>query len=302
MVRWLVSSLILLVVLALVVPLALLRGLEGRAERLDVVLPRSEGRERTLLLVGVDDRSLAPEGSADFGEPGSDPGARADLVLALRTGPDGVRAASIPRDLLVEYEPQHYDRLATTWLQGPQALLDGLCRTLDLAVDHVVVVNLRGFTSLVDEVGGVEVDVPRPIRDPWAHIELPAGQQVLDGRSALGYVRSRQGEVLQDGGWIPDPEGAGGRQRRAGEVLRALLHRLPRNPVRLHSIAWNLMPEVSLDPGTGLLDLLAFRDVPADIVTVPTEGGTNPEDWVAWDGPATHESLRELGLATGCSA
>lgn len=162
--------------------------------------------------------------------------------------------------------------------------------------------NLRGFTSLVDEVGGVEVDIPLPIRDPWAHVDLPAGRHVLDGRSALGYVRSRQEEVLRDGTWIPDPEGVGGRQRRGGEVLRALLHRLPRDPVRLHSIARRLMPEVSLDPGTGLLDLLAFRDIPADVVTLPTEGGTNPDDWVAWDGSATHESLRELGPATGRTA
>ena len=97
-----------------------------------------------------------------------------------------------------------------------------------MPVDHLAVMNLRGFVTLVDAVGGVEVTLEHPLRDEHAHIDLPAGTQRLDGRTALGFVRSRQGEILAGGTWTPDPEGAAGRQRRGGEVFRSLLRQLPR--------------------------------------------------------------------------
>ena len=298
--RWVLhlAALVLAVVLTVV---GAANALAGRAARIDISLHHSEAADRTLIIVGIDDREQAPEASADFGEPGSDPGARADVILALRTGPDGVIAISITRDLLLEYEPQHYDRAATTWLRGPQAFIDGICRTLRMPVDHLAVINLRGFASLVDELGGVEVDLVEPLRDPFAHIELPAGRQLLDGRAALGYVRSRQGEILRDGQWIADPEGARGRQRRGGEVLRALAGRVPRNPATLYRLAWELLPEVSLDRDTGLLDLLAFRKLSETVEVVPVAGGADPEDWVAWDIPETHAALERLGMAPGCT-
>ncbi|MDO5067229.1 MAG: LCP family protein [Propionibacteriaceae bacterium] len=275
-------------------------ALEARASRIEVTLHRSKNGEKTLLVVGIDDRSQAPEKSTDFGEPGSDPGARADVILAIRTGPAGSRAVSITRDLLLEYEPQRYDRAATTWLRGPQPFMDGICRTLGMPVDHVAVVNLRGFASLVDRIGGVEVELAEPLRDPWAHIDLPAGRQRLDGREALGYVRSRQGEVLSQGQWIPDPEGAAGRQRRTGEVLRALAAQVPRNPVALYGLAWDVLPEISLDRETGLGDLAAFRKLTPNVTVLPVAGGTEPEDWVAWDIPETHQALGNLDMAPGC--
>ena len=290
--------LILAVVVGLVTAGALLNA---RANRLDVRLHASRDDGRTLLVVGIDDRSLAPEGTTDFGELGDEHGARADLILALHRQGGQIRAASIPRDLVVEVAPNEYDRLATSWLRGPQAFVDGLCRSLAMPVDHVVVVNLRGFVTLVDAVGGVDVTLEHPLRDEHAHIDLPAGTQRLDGRTALGFVRSRQGEILVDGTWTVDPEGAAGRQRRGGEVFRALQGRLPRNPVTLYSLAWRTLPETSLSDGTSLLDLAGFRDLPGDFARIPVEGGRDADDWVATVNDQTRAALAETGLAGGCS-
>ena len=275
--------------------------LNARANRLDVGLRTSRDEGRTLLVVGIDDRSLAPEGTTDFGELGDEHGARADLILALHRQGGQIRAASIPRDLVVEVAPNEYDRLATSWLRGPQAFVDGLCRSLAMPVDHVVVVNLRGFVTLVDAVGGVDVTLEHPLRDEHAHIDLPAGTQRLDGRTALGFVRSRQGEILVDGTWTADPEGAAGRQRRGGEVFRALQGRLPRNPVTLYSLAWRTLPETSLSDGTSLLDLTGFRDLPGDFTRIPVEGGRDADDWVATANDQTRAALAETGMAGGCS-
>lgn len=295
---WKPGVLILAVVVGLVTAGALLNA---RANRLDVRLHASRDDGRTLLVVGIDDRSLAPEGTTDFGELGDEHGARADLILALHRQGGQIRAASIPRDLVVEVAPNEYDRLATSWLRGPQAFVDGLCRSLAMPVDHVVVVNLRGFVTLVDAVGGVDVTLEHPLRDEHAHIDLPAGTQRLDGRTALGFVRSRQGEILVDGTWTVDPEGAAGRQRRGGEVFRALQGRLPRNPVTLYSLAWRTLPETSLSDGTSLLDLTGFRDLPGDFARIPVEGGRDADDWVATVNDQTRAALAETGLAGGCS-
>ena len=295
---WKPGVLILAVVVGLVTAGALLNA---RANRLDVRLHASRDDGRTLLVVGIDDRSLAPEGTTDFGELGDEHGARADLILALHRQGGQIRAASIPRDLVVEVAPNEYDRLATSWLRGPQAFVDGLCRSLAMPVDHVVVVNLRGFVTLVDAVGGVDVTLEHPLRDEHAHIDLPAGTQRLDGRTALGFVRSRQGEILVDGTWTADPEGAAGRQRRGGEVFRALQGRLPRNPVTLYSLAWRTLPETSLSDGTSLLDLAGFRDLPGDFARIPVEGGRDADDWVATVNDQTRAALAETGLTGGCS-
>jgi len=275
--------------------------LNARANRLDVGLRTSRDEGRTLLVVGIDDRSLAPEGTTDFGELGDEHGARADLILALHRRGGEIRAASIPRDLVVEVAPNEYDRLATSWLRGPQAFVDGLCRSLAMPVDHLAVVNLRGFVTLVDAVGGVDVTLEHPLRDEHAHIDLPAGTQRLDGRAALGFVRSRQGEILVDGTWTADPEGAAGRRRRGGGVSRARRGRLPRNPVTLYSLAWRTLPETSLSDGTSLLDLTGFRDLPGDFTRIPVEGGRDADDWVATANDQTRAALAETGMAGGCS-
>ncbi len=297
--RWVIASGIAVVALALALGGPIV-ALGNRPARIDVALHRSAGAERTMLVIGVDDRSLAPEGTTDFGELDAETGARADIIVALRSGPGGVRAATITRDLFVEHAPQQYDRLATEWLRGPQAFVDSLCRTLHMSIDHVVVVNLKGFAGLVDRVGGVEVTVPQPLRDQFAHIELEAGPHLLDGRTALGYVRSRKGEILSNGSWIPDPEGASGRQRRSAEVFRAVAAKLPKNPIALYQLAWDTLPDVTVDKGTGVFDLLAFRDLPASFTKVPVTGGDGADDWVAYESPETHATLQQLGFADGC--
>jgi LCP family protein required for cell wall assembly len=108
---------------------------------------------------------------------------------------------SIPRDLWV-YIPQYgYGRINTVDALGERkghpgggsALLDETLRyNLGVPVDRYVRIHLQGFVDLVDAVGGVTVNVEKPIHDPtYAKISLPAGPQHMDGRTALGYCRSR---------------------------------------------------------------------------------------------------------------
>jgi LCP family protein required for cell wall assembly len=116
---------------------------------------------------------------------------------------------SIPRDLWV-YIPDHGEGRINTvdalgerahGSGGGQALLDRTLRhNLGVPVDHVVRIDFDGFVRIIDAVGGVTVEVEKPIADvfPDPHsptgefrMDLPAGPQHLDGRTALAYCRSR---------------------------------------------------------------------------------------------------------------
>lgn len=64
-----------------------------------------------------------------------------------------------------------------------------------IPVKHYVQVDFNGFVKIIDELGGIEVDVERKLlyHDPTdgTKIDLEKGLQVLNGEQALGYVRHR---------------------------------------------------------------------------------------------------------------
>lgn len=66
---------------------------------------------------------------------------------------------------------------------------------LDIQIPYYVKIDLDAFRFIVDEVGGVEFDVPQKMDydDPYQdlHIHLKSGLQTLDGENAMGLVRFR---------------------------------------------------------------------------------------------------------------
>ncbi|HEY6574436.1 MAG TPA: LCP family protein, partial [Mycobacterium sp.] len=106
-----------------------------------------------------------------------------------------------------------------------------------------------GFDQMVDAVGGVTMCLPEPISDPLAGIELPAGCQELDGRNALGYVRSRA-----------TPRADLDRMINQRQFMSALIHRATSpmvlaNPLRWYPMAHAASGSVSVDDGAHIWDL-----------------------------------------------
>ena len=71
---------------------------------------------------------------------------------------------------------------------------------IGVPIHYYAAIDLDGFRRMIDEVGGVTVDNPKVINDPkydWLDgthgFYLKAGTVTLNGRTALAYVRSRQG-------------------------------------------------------------------------------------------------------------
>ena len=150
----------------------------------------------TVLLLGADRRS-----------PGSDVD-NTDTLMLLHLDPNARRIVilSIPRDLYVEIPGHGEGRVNTAYAQGEQDGTGGLAlarqtisATLGIPVQHAVLLDFRVCVSLVDAIGGIDVDVPYTISDPtypdsgigYDPFYLPAGRHHLDGATALKYARSR---------------------------------------------------------------------------------------------------------------
>jgi LCP family protein required for cell wall assembly len=268
--RGLLAVLVLLV-LAIGVDVSVLAR---RIDEVNVDLPADDSDGRTWVLVGLDSRQQLPAGAdpADFGTAADVPGARADVVVVVHQADAGTTVLSVPRDLIA-LSGRTGERLTLTWLDGPEATVDALCG-LGIPTDHLVTVDLAGFAAVVDAAGGLDVDVPEPVRDEPAGLLLTrAGRQHVDGATALALVRSRHPEHLVDGAWVPAPVDPDGRAGTAGAVLAALADRAEgAGPARLQSLAWTASGAVAVDPGTSPTDLLALARADLGPVTVLPAG------------------------------
>lgn len=157
----------------------------------------STGRGTTWLLVGSDSRQdLTPEQQAELATGGDLGTGRTDTILLAHVPALGSDVAptlvSIPRDSYVEIPGYGEDKINAAFSLGGAPLLAQTVETATgLRLDHYAEIGFDGFAVLVDAVGGVTMCPAEPMSDPLAGIELPAGCQELDGRTALGYVRSR---------------------------------------------------------------------------------------------------------------
>ncbi len=161
-----------------------LRG-EGAVQGEDLVAdPGPEDRVNVLVL-GVD--------SVDGVE-------RSDTLMVFSLDPltHEIAVLSIPRDTLVEI-PGRPGREKITHAHaygGPLKSLLTVSDFLGVPIHYYVKVDFQGFVSLVDTLGGVTVDVEKPMRysDPTQdlYIDFSPGRQRLTGRKALEFVRYRQ--------------------------------------------------------------------------------------------------------------
>ena len=257
-----------------------------RIDRIAVEFPSSSQPGVTYLLVGSDSRQgMDAAESPEFGSPKLVPGERADVVLLIRQERSETHVLALPRDLLVLVGEQGQTRLALTYLQGPQVMVDSICESLGIGVDHMAVIHFDGLRQVVDSIGGIELDMPVPVRDANSGLNInESGKQLLDGDSALAYVRSRHKEVLDASGmWVDAETTLSGRSAQAREVMEAIGHRLDINPLSPFTAIrrlWVLTGAVAMDSGSSPLDMRRLAGVlrsisSAEELTLPVaEGGT----------------------------
>lgn len=128
--------------------------------------------------------------SYDDGDGGSGP----DVALLVRTDSATASASAvvIPGNARVKLSDGNAHRLGEAQTLGGDAEVVSTIEDLSgVQVSHYVKTDARGFVSLVDSVGGVEVDLSEPVSDPDAGaMTLPAGFQTLTGEQALFLCRA----------------------------------------------------------------------------------------------------------------
>ncbi|MFD2026015.1 LCP family protein [Promicromonospora aerolata] len=174
------------------------------------------GRSLNILVLGTDQRGGENTEIAGAG----DGGMRSDTTMLVHISGDRSRieVVSIPRDSLVEIPScklpdgtesgVRYGMFNGAFTIGGGAQEDlthaaactiSTVQTLTgVPVTHHMVVQMDGVVDVVDALGGVRMCLPEPlVQDPaYGRFELPAGEQTLDGREAIGYLRARHGEGL----------------------------------------------------------------------------------------------------------
>ena len=180
-----------------------------------------------ILIIGMDGRADNYERAA-----------RADalIVVGINFGDKTVQILSLPRDLWVQIpevgnNPLHENRINTAYGLGQLAGYPGggpafqavaISHNFGIRIDRTVVLNFTAFENGVDTIGGVDIEVPRDIRDDkypddeggTLVLDIPAGWVHMDGRTALMYARTRH----QDSDF--------GRMRRQQQVMMAVRDRL----------------------------------------------------------------------------
>lgn len=276
----------------------------------------------TWLIIGTDSRLSVPGGPDRYGDASEDrAGERADVVVLLQPGPGSPRATVLPRDLTLSTGGLQRERLATSYLKGPQGTVDLLCSSLGVTTTHLVTIDMAGFASVVDAVGGLTLDIPEPIRDELSGLDIPtAGTRTLSGIDALALVRSRHPQILRDGQWtaLGEAEGAQRRSESTGLVMSALMKALAERastPWGAHSLAHTVAGRLTTDEGTGLVDLSRLgwglagdgedsQDSQGasglDVMTVPAP--TQGDSFIALPTQETYSALSHRGYAPGTCA
>lgn len=261
------------------------------SEKVAPTLLKGEGDGRVnVLLLGV-------------GGVGHDGGDLTDTMILASIDPVNHQVAllSIPRDLWVKMSANYYgsnQKINAAYSAGKyqylgkvdprstdslaiQAGLASVDSTVDqvlgVKIDYHVLINFAAFAQAVDTVGGVTIDVKKPLVDAsmaWENnnnaVLVPAGQQQMDGKEALIYARSRHSTSDFD------------RSERQRQLLVALKQKVFKlgtfsNPAKLDGLATvfgkNVYSDLSTNAALRLYDIIKKVDDKSvrslDLITAP---------------------------------
>lgn len=153
----------------------------------------------TYLVVGSDSRrGLTAQQRRDYAT-GGDVGARTDTIMLLHAGAGPATLVSVPRDSVVDIPGYGSNKINAAYaFGGAKLLVKTIENNTGIRIDDYVEIGFGGLVNVVDAVGGIEICPKNAITDPDAALRIGAGCQRVDGKTALGYSRSRHTYLTQD--------------------------------------------------------------------------------------------------------
>ena len=133
-----------------------------------------------------------------------------DVIMLIGVNKDSgvITLLQIPRDTYAEYTDGSYRKLngAYNSLGGAKEVAEFLSDSWGIEIDRYMCIGLDTFGDVVDALGGVDIDLPSDMKysDPeqGLYIDLKAGKQTLDGKTAQHFVRFRSDYANGDLGRI----------------------------------------------------------------------------------------------------
>lgn len=204
-------------------------------------------------------------------------GARhSDSIMLVRTDPRRNRIAylSIPRDLRVDIPGHGSSKInAAFQIGGPALALRTVKGFTGIPVNHVAVVDFGSFQGLIDAMGGVTVQVRRPIVSNrfdcpyptpeqcsrWEGWRFPKGEVEMNGRRALIYSRIRENRLA-----VSETDIA--RTDRQQQVIQAITGKVtsPLTLLKMPSLGDDVMRPLATDLSAWQFVQLGWRKFRAD--------------------------------------
>jgi LCP family protein required for cell wall assembly len=265
--------------------------------------PRAYDASENILLVGSDSRAGNNE---KFGGRFVQ-GQRSDTMLIVHIRPhhQGAVVVSLPRDSEVPilackgdtkhgYQGQPAVAGQTEMLNATFALGGPLClwKTVEqetgIRIDHYVGLTFSGFINVINDIGGVNVCLPRSVHDPKSGLNLSRGEHHVKGFEALAFWRERyvgEGSDLQ-------------RIQRQQYLMAGLMQEvktggLLSNYPRMYSVLRDAAKALTVDQGLSLSDMVSLAEnlrtltsKSVRFITVPNGQDPSNPNRVVWTQPA----------------
>lgn len=178
---------------------------------------------------------------------------RGDAIHLIGVNPTTRQATmlDLPRDTGLEIPGHGVDKVnASHAIGGARLQADTIGQAVGVQIPYVIDTDFDGFIGLVNDMGGLQVNVPYPMKDTYSGANFAAGPQKLNGEQALQYARNRH--------QFPDSD-LTRTQNQGYLILQALTQLRAANtgPIETLDLLADVGRHTKLD-GVGLKDLYAL--------------------------------------------
>ncbi|WP_407891917.1 LCP family protein [Lacticaseibacillus sp. N501-2] len=140
------------------------------------------------------------------------------IIAVVNPQKHTTKLVSIPRDTvaqLIGTQSFNMQKINAAYnVGGSDMAVNTVQKLVNVPIKYYLTINMGGLEKVVDDVGGVDVDVPFSYYDSHSNNKhFTKGKMHLNGEWALAYARMRH----------EDPQGDYGRQKRQQQVIKAIL-------------------------------------------------------------------------------
>jgi LCP family protein required for cell wall assembly len=271
--------------------------------------PQYSTDSENILVYGDDSRKGLDHHQQVLLHTGSDQTNNTDTIMIIHLSPGRhlVTVMSIPRDTMVPmyqcdagpgYSGQQADPNAYVQINsllaagGPVCLWKTVEQQTGIFINHFIGIGMLGFVKVVNDLGGVNVCVPFNVNDTVSGLNLPAGEDHINGVQALAFWRTR--ENIGNGS---DLERIQRDQFMSAQVVKGVLGSgLLSDPLRLLSVITDAAAAMTTDSGMSVSDLVGLAESlrhlsskNVQFITAPNQAWPPNPQRVQFAQPQAHE-------------